>query len=503
MRGTHDIPTNASNAHAPAGRRLHVPRGTAERGRSVACPIGRRIDRVTSSTGSARVVAIHIGRVIVDMEGSGQPVHDVPMPASPALRRGAVGASHGSPGSTELNITSGEDIRMNTAMAELRDTRPAVGCVQALPDRPGPDQPLAGLACINDMAAEAEARLPKAAFDYYAGGSGTEWTLAENERAFRRWVFRRRVLVDVSEVDTAVTVLGRRLAFPVLLAPVALQRMAHRDGELATARAAAAAGTTMILSTLSSTTIEDVADTGVDRWFQLYVHKDRGLTAELIDRAVAGGYRALVLTVDTPQLGRRDRDERNRFLPPPGVDLAILTSTTGGLAQQSGADGGSSLFAYFARQCDASVTWTDVEWVRSRARLPVVLKGIMTAEDARRAADEGVDAISVSNHGGRQLDGDPATIDALPEVADEVGDRLDVLVDGGVRRGTDVLCALALGARAVLIGRPQLWGLACGGEAGVRHVLDLLRMDFTLAMRLAGVTSADAVDRSLVRRAAL
>jgi 4-hydroxymandelate oxidase len=351
------------------------------------------------------------------------------------------------------------------------------------------------------MAAEAEARLPKAAFDYYAGGSGTEWTLAENERAFRRWVFRRRVLVDVSEVDTAVTVLGQRLPFPVLLAPVALQRMAHAEGELATARAAAEAGTTMILSTLSSTTIEDVAATGVDRWFQLYVHRDRGLTGELIDRAVASGYRALVLTVDTPQLGRRDRDERNGFLPPPGVDLAILTSTTGGLSQQTGAGGGSSLFAYFARQCDPSVTWADVEWVRSRAQLPVVLKGVTTAEDARRAADAGVAAVSVSNHGGRQLDGDPATIDALPEVADEVGDRLDVLVDGGVRRGTDVLCALALGAKAVLIGRPQLWGLACGGQAGVGRVLDLLRMDFTLAMRLAGVTSTAAIGRSLVRRA--
>jgi 4-hydroxymandelate oxidase len=304
--------------------------------------------------------------------------------------------------------------------------------------------------------------------------------------------------VDVSEVDTAVTVLGQRLPFPVLLAPVALQRMAHAEGELATARAAAEAGTTMILSTLSSTTIEDVAATGVDRWFQLYVHRDRGLTGELIDRAVASGYRALVLTVDTPQLGRRDRDERNGFLPPPGVDLAILTSTTGGLSQQTGAGGGSSLFAYFARQCDPSVTWADVEWVRSRAQLPVVLKGVTTAEDARRAADEGVAAVSVSNHGGRQLDGAPSSIRALPAIADAVGSRIEVWMDGGIRSGQDVLKAIALGARATLIGRPFLYGLGAFGEAGVTRCLEIIANELDLTMAFCGRTRIADVDRGIL-----
>lgn len=372
---------------------------------------------------------------------------------------------------------------------------------------------LGKLASIADMAAVAEQMLPQVAFDYYAGGSGREWTLAENERAFLRWVFRRRVLVDVTDIDTSVTVLGRRHPFPVLLAPVALQRMAHPDGELATARAARASGTTMILSTLASATIEEVAGTGVDRWFQLYIHRDRGLTKELVERAVAAGYSAIVLTVDAQEFGQRDRDQRNRFVPPAGCDLAILAGRALGISDVPGTPEGSRsdhshpavahaspLLAYIAEQLDPGLTWDDVAWLRSLSELPVVIKGVMTGEDAARAAEAGAAAVSVSNHGGRQLDGDPAALDVLPEVVDAVGHRIEVFMDGGVRRGTDVLCALALGARAVLLGRPQLWGLACGGEAGVAKVLDILRSDLALAMRLAGVRSVADIDRSLVAR---
>ncbi|MFN2589775.1 MAG: alpha-hydroxy acid oxidase [Actinomycetota bacterium] len=338
-------------------------------------------------------------------------------------------------------------------------------------------------------------RLPEMVFDYFAGGAGDEWTLAENRRALGRWLLRPRILNDVSNVDLATSVLGQSIPFPIVLAPTALQRMAHRDGELATARAAKSLGALMILSTISTFSMEEVAAVGVDRWFQLYVHKDRGLTEELVRRAVDSGYGAIVLTVDAPFLGRRYRDERNRFSLPPGIALANLASVDVPRSE------GSDLFAYFAAELDPGVTWRDIEWLRALSTLPVVLKGILTEEDAILGVEAGVDAVVVSNHGGRQLDGVPASIDALPAVAGAVEGRAEVLVDGGIRSGADVLKALALGARAVLIGRPYLWGLAVDGEAGVRRILELLRDELRLAAALAGCASVRSVDRSAVTRA--
>ena len=349
---------------------------------------------------------------------------------------------------------------------------------------------------IDALEEEARRRLPHMVFDYYAGGAGDEWTLRENRKAFERWVLRPRFLVDVSEVDLRTTILGQEMPFPILVAPTALQRMAHSDGELATARGASRAGAVMVVSTIATISLEDIAGTGVNRWFQLYIHKDRDLTAELVKRAHAAAYGAIVVTVDTPFLGRRLRDERNRFTMPPGIGLANLAGIP--LPQ----DPGSSLFRYFASQLDPALTWEDVAWVRSLSPLPVVLKGILTREDAVLAMDAGVDGVVVSNHGGRQLDGVPATLDVLPEVVEAVAGRADVLMDSGVRHGTDVLKALALGASGVLVGRPILWGLATGGDVGVQRVLETLRDELALSLALAGASSVKGVDRTLVARAA-
>jgi 4-hydroxymandelate oxidase len=369
---------------------------------------------------------------------------------------------------------------------------------EPLKDEPIPDLPLGeGVnerrVSIDDFEAAARRKLPKMAYDYYAGGAGDEWTLSENREAFGRWVFRPRVLVGVSTVSLETTVLGVPMPFPVILAPTAFQRLADREGELATARAAKALGVLMVLSTISTVPMEEVAATGVDRWFQLYVMKDRSLTAQLVSRAEVGGYGAIVLTVDTPHLGRRLRDERNSFALPPEIGMANLRDVP--LPEH---EDGSSLAKYFGSEHDESLTWDDLAWIRSLSSLPLVLKGIVTGEDARLAADHGVDGIIVSNHGGRQLDGAPATLDVLPEVADAVGGRCEILLDGGVRRGADVVKAVALGAKAVLIGRPYLWGLAAAGEAGVRAVLEMFRDELELAMALCGRRSISEIDGSAV-----
>jgi 4-hydroxymandelate oxidase len=349
-----------------------------------------------------------------------------------------------------------------------------------------------------DMQKAAERTLPKATYDYYAGGANDEVTLRENRAAYDRIALYFRVLADVSQRSMATTVLGESVSMPVLVAPTAFHRLAHAEGEMATARAAGKAGTLMLVSTLSNTTVEDIAAAATGPlWFQLYIYKDRGATRDLVARVEAAGARAIALTVDAPVLGTRERDVRNRFTLPVGLDVRNLLAS--GQAEVASEPGGSGLHTYVATFIDPAISWRDVEWLLGVTRLPLVLKGVVRADDARRAVDAGVRAIIVSNHGGRQLDTSPATIDALPHVADAVAGRAEVYVDGGIRRGTDVVKALARGARAVLVGRPILWGLAVDGEHGVSLALDILRNEFDAAMALCGCRSVSDITVDLLR----
>jgi isopentenyl diphosphate isomerase/L-lactate dehydrogenase-like FMN-dependent dehydrogenase len=339
----------------------------------------------------------------------------------------------------------------------------------------------------------AEERLEPGPWAYLAGGSGDEWTLRENRAAFERWTFRPRVLCDVSEISTATTVLGAPVALPVLVAPVAYQQLYDPEGECATARAAAAVGTGMVVSTFSTRSHEDVASAApaLLQWCQLYVFQDRGVTREHLAGAADAGCSAIVLTVDTPRLAQRERDLRAGFEIPSDLPLPYARAAIGAEAQNP-----ADQFALL----DASVSWRDLEWIAGEGRVPVVLKGVVTAEDAETAIEHGAAAIVVSNHGGRQLDGVPATLDALPEVVEAVAGRAEVYLDGGIRRGADVAKALALGARAVLAGRAPLFGLAAAGEDGVRHVLELLRDELALTLCLLGCTSPEEVARAHVQR---
>jgi isopentenyl diphosphate isomerase/L-lactate dehydrogenase-like FMN-dependent dehydrogenase len=318
-------------------------------------------------------------------------------------------------------------------------------------------------------------KLDANAHAYYVGGADDEVTLRDNLAAFERRRLRPRVLVDVGSVSTQTMVLGTQIALPVLIAPVAIQRLAHPDGEEAVARAAAAAGTIMCLSSVATCAPRDLRSG--ERWFQVYVWRDRAKTEAAIEEAVECGYSALVLTVDVPYLGRRERDLRVGFTVPEHLTVQ------GDM---------------FGEAFDATVTWRDLEWLASYG-LPVVVKGILTGEDAALACDHGVAGIVVSNHGGRQLDSVPASLDVLEEVAGAVGSRAEVLLDGGVRRGTDALKALALGARAVLIGRPMLWGLAVAGEDGVTDVLRMFQEEIQLGLALLGCASPADVSRAHVR----
>jgi 4-hydroxymandelate oxidase len=357
------------------------------------------------------------------------------------------------------------------------------------------------LITVDDYEDAAKAVLPRMAYDYYRSGADDEQTLKANRKAFKLWEIHYRVLVDVSNVDTSATVLGTKVEAPILVAPTAYQRLADPDGEVTTARGAAQAGTVFILSTLATRSIEDVAAASAGpKWFQLYVHKDRGLTKSLVERAEAAGYGAIVLTVDAPVMGRRIADERNEFALPSGMAMANLVGSAEVMADSAG---GSALAAYVAARHDASVTWDDLGWLRSITSLPLVIKGIVRADDARRAVETGAAGIVVSNHGGRQLDSSPPTIAVLPEIADTVGGACEVLVDGGFRSGADVLKALGLGARAVLVGRPALWGLAVAGAEGVAAVLHLLRDELTRAMTLAGCPDVASIGRDLIRPSSL
>lgn len=335
---------------------------------------------------------------------------------------------------------------------------------------------------LHDYEQRAHERLSEGALAYFAGGANDERTLTDNRAAFARRRIIPRVLRDVSHVDPSVEILGRRWPWPIWIAPTAFQKLAHPDGELATARAAAARDVTMTLSTISSTDLTEVAALPGPRWFQVYLPADVGARLTHVERAVAAGYEALVLTVDLPRLGRRERDIRVGFRVPDEIGVPSIAAAAG----VSLAD---SLSVPFVER----LTWDDVTWLAGFG-LPVIVKGILHPDDARLAVEHGAAAIDVSNHGGRQLDHAIASLDALPAVAEAVDGRVPVLMDGGVRRGTDVLIALALGATAVGIGRPILWGLAVSGEAGVGHVLDLLTAETELAMALAGAVSvADLV----------
>jgi 4-hydroxymandelate oxidase len=352
---------------------------------------------------------------------------------------------------------------------------------------------------LHELEEAARGLLPQPVFDYYAGGAEDEETLRANRRAFSRYVLRPRVLVDVSKVDPSIELLGHKTAAPVLIAPTAFQRLAHADGEIATVRAAAARGAICVASTVSTTPIERITAAAPDAtvWFQLYVFRDRAITRELVERAASAGCSAICLTVTVPVQGKRERDARNRFALPAGIELANFS----GLQQAQMPTGqGSALEVFIAREFDASLTWDALDWLAGISPLPVFVKGVTHPLDAQQAVESGAAGVIVSNHGGRQLDSAIPTLDALPEVVEAVDARVPVLMDGGIRRGSDVLKAIALGASATLIGRPVLWGLACGGQAGVEGVLAIIQDEVARTMALCGLTRVRDVTSDLIQR---
>ena len=327
---------------------------------------------------------------------------------------------------------------------------------------------------------------------YYNGGAGDENTLRANAAAWDKITLRPRVCVDVGDLSTAVTVLGEQLSMPILVAPTALQRIAHDDGELAMAQAAQAAGTLMVCSTLASASLAEIAAAapGAQRWLQLYLCRDRSVSNALVDQAVAAGATAIVVTVDAPYAGIRERDPRSGFVVPEQIDMPGVTAALGRSA-------GLTVEEFFA-MVDPTLTWAKLEEFIESAPLPVLVKGIQCGEDARLACDHGAAGIIASIHGGRQLDNVAPTAELLAEVVDAAGGRVEVLVDGGIRRGSDVCAALALGASAVLIGRPMLWGLTVDGAQGAERVLELLRHELEISLALLGVSSPRQLTRAHV-----
>jgi isopentenyl diphosphate isomerase/L-lactate dehydrogenase-like FMN-dependent dehydrogenase len=345
---------------------------------------------------------------------------------------------------------------------------------------------------VADFAQLAEERVPANVWCYFAGGADDEVTLRDNVAAFRRWRFRPRMLTGVTEVSGATEILGTPVSMPILVAPTAMHGLLTPEGERATARAAAAAGTIACISTITTRTHEEIRDAapGAPRWQQLYILEDRGRTEEMLAGTAEVGYSAVVLTIDTPAWGRREGDIRGGFTIPPELPLPYVAGDPAARAQGIG-----------LVPVERALTWRDIEWAAERARLPVLVKGVLTAEDALLAVEHGAAAIIVSNHGGRQLDGVAASMDALPEVVDAVAGRVPVLLDGGVRRGGDALKALALGASAVLVGRAVLYGLAVDGEAGARRVLEILREEVERGLGLLGCSSPHEVTRAHVEPA--
>jgi L-lactate dehydrogenase (cytochrome) len=377
---------------------------------------------------------------------------------------------------------------------------------------------LARAASVEDLRRLARRRLPRGVFDYIDGAAEDELALANNTAAYRRITFRPRVLRDVSGVDPSTTLLGKPVPIPLVLAPTGFGRIADPEGELAVARAAGRAGLPYTLSTLGTRSIEEIGRIDVERkFFQVYVWRDRGMVRDMLDRARAAGFEAIMVTVDTAVLGKRDRDVRRGFSLPPKIGLdtlldgAIHTKWTWDFVRSdpimfanmvgSNAGDGSdavSLADYINSQFDPSLSWPDIDWLRTVWDGPVVIKGIQTVADAQLAADAGVEAIALSNHGGRQLDSAPATVELVAPVADAVGDRIEIICDGGVRRGADIVKAVALGATCCMAGRAYLYGLGAGGERGVDHVLRMLDADVRRTMALLGATSVKELTPDLV-----
>jgi L-lactate dehydrogenase (cytochrome) len=384
----------------------------------------------------------------------------------------------------------------------------------------GTKRRLAKVGNVDDLRLLAKRRLPGGVFDYFDGAAEDEVTKAENSSAFSKVELRPRVLVDVSSIDTSTTIMGQPVPFPIALSPTGFTRIAHPDGELAVARVAGAVNLPYTLSTLGTRSIEEVAKVATGPlWYQLYVWKDRGLSRELVERARDNGYKAIMLTVDTPVFGRRERDVRRGFTLPPKIGLETFVDgilhpkwtwdfvrsepiTFSAVAGRKSVDGSTAvtLSDYVNSQFDPTLSWKDLDWIREVSGLPLMLKGIQSVEDAKLAVELGVDAIALSNHGGRQYDGAPAPVALLPRVVDAVGDSIEVLVDGGVRRGSDVVKACALGARAVMFGRPYLYGLGAGGEMGVRWAIDHITSGVTRTMGLIGETSITKLSPGVVTR---
>ncbi|XP_034966009.1 2-Hydroxyacid oxidase 1 [Zootoca vivipara] len=356
--------------------------------------------------------------------------------------------------------------------------------------------------CIADFEEHAKKFLRKSVYDYYKSGADDQQTLAENVSAFSRLRLYPRMLKNVSALDLSTSILGQKLSMPICVAATAMQCMAHADGEIATARACRSMRTGMMLSSWSTTSIEEVAQEAPEaiRWLQLYIYKDREVTRSLVKRAEKAGYKGIFVTVDTPFLGKRLDDVRNKFQLPPNLRMKNFETNDLAFSSETGYGENSGLSVYVAEAIDPSINWEDMKWLRGLTSLPIVAKGILRADDAREAVKHGVNGILVSNHGARQLDGVPATVEVLPEIMEAVGGKVEVFLDGGVRKGTDVLKALALGARAVFVGRPVIWGLAYKGEEGVKEVLKILKEEFQLAMALSGCQNVEAIDRTLVRR---